>query len=123
MTDPITVEIAAAIAGKATESLTEAGRRALAALTRRVREKLASRPDGRAALDTLAAEQPDDAAVAGLAAQIETAAHEDPAFGEELHRTWNQLRFGDGNTVNVVHGNVGGSVVNARDIHGDINIG
>lgn len=58
--------------------------------------------------------------VAALAAQLDTEETEDPGFGEELRRTWQQTTASQGGVVNQIAGNVSGKVVQARDITGDI---
>jgi hypothetical protein len=58
--------------------------------------------------------------VGDLAAHLAAEEAEDPAFGEELRRTWQHVSASRGGVVNQVTGNVSGKVVQARDIKGGI---
>lgn len=121
MADPVTVAIAAAVAGKLAEGISDAGRTALAALTRLVRRKMRGDPDGSAALEAAAA-RPDDAAlVARLAAALDEECARDAAFRAELTILWTAAR--DGGVANTIKGSVHGPVVQARDVHGGITFG
>jgi hypothetical protein len=104
--EPILVSIAAALAAKTTTSLYEL-----------VKGKFAGREEAEAALEAADGASPDSPEVAALAAQLDT---EDPEFGEELRRTWQQTTASQGGVVNQITGNVSGKVVQARDITGDI---
>jgi hypothetical protein len=107
--EPILVSIAAALAAKTTTSLYEL-----------VKGKFAGREEAKAALEAADGASPDSPEVAALAAQLDTEETEDPEFGEELRRTWQQTTASHGGVVNQITGNVSGKVVQARDITGDI---
>lgn len=112
MPDVILVEIAAALASKATESLYDL-----------VRDKFKGR---KKALEVLAAADgaaPGSPPVVALAEELETAEAYDEQFAARLRAEWNQIAASGGGVVNQVSGNVTGNVIQARDIHGDITLG
>jgi hypothetical protein len=115
MDGPFTLAIATAVAGKAAESLTEQARDAVAAITRRIREKFRGHPAQLAALD---AAQADQNRAGELAGELDEAIAADPAFGDELRRLWDQAA----DVVNVFRGQAQ-TVVQLRDVHGDLRIG
>ena len=126
MADPITMAIATAVAGKAAESMTDEARRCLAALVRRIRDKLRDRPAGQAALEA-AQTEPSSGVLAGeLARALDEAGAADPEFGTQIRELWRQVGLlaaaGDQGTVNVFHGRAD-KVVQLRDVHGDLSIG
>lgn len=107
MPDVILVEIAAALASKATESLYNL-----------VRDKF----KGQKSLEVLAAADgaaPDSPQVVALAEELATAAANDGQFAARLRAEWDQTA----GVVNKISGTVTGNVVQARDIHGDITFG
>jgi hypothetical protein len=125
VTDPMTVAIATAMAGKAVEVAGEPVRAAVAELSRRVRERIRGRPDGEQALER-ATGDPTPERVETLAAAIGHLMADDPGFGAEARHLWNRAQTnaaatGDG-VVNVLNGQAG-RVVQLRDVHGDVNIG
>lgn len=125
VTDPMTVAIATAMAGKAVEVAGEPVRAAAAELSRRVRERFRGRPSGEEALER-ATGDPTPERVAALAAAIGHLMEDDPRFGAEARSLWNQAQTnaaatGDG-VANVLNGQAG-RVVQLRDVHGDLNIG
>jgi anti-sigma regulatory factor (Ser/Thr protein kinase) len=125
MTDPMIMTIATAVAGKAVEVAGEPAREAIAALVRKVRDRLRGHPRDEAALAALT-EDPDSAErLAAFEAVLQQAITADPAFGDELRALWNQARMHvsaeqDG-VVNVFHGRAGKSI-QLRDVHGDLTI-
>ncbi|WP_329100773.1 hypothetical protein OG792_19185 [Micromonospora sp. NBC_01699] len=128
MYDPVLVAVAAALAGKAAEGLSEGGRAAFAALARLVRRKVQADPPAQAALESAQAEPDDDARIRRLAQVLESAVARDRLFADELGRLWDVLRDQqavavDGAVVNQVSGGVSGTVVQARDIRGGISFG
>lgn len=108
MPDVILVEIAAALASKATESLYNL-----------VRDKFKGQ---KKALEVLAAADgaaPDSPQVVALAEELATAEANDEQFAARLRAEWGQTA----GVVNKISGTVTGNVVQARDIHGDITFG
>lgn len=126
MTDPMTVTIAAIMAGKAVELASEPTKDAIGAIVRKVRDKLRGRPQSEATL-TAAVEQPDSAErLAAVEAVLRQAIADDPAFGAELRALWHQARAVDASAaqdgvVNVFHGRAEKSI-QLRDVHGDLTI-
>jgi hypothetical protein len=121
------VAAAVALATKAAEGLSDAGRAALGQLVQLVRGKLRADPD-RAALESAQAQPDDDLLVQRLAALLEGAAAQDEAFAVGLTRLWTALRdewavAKQGGVVNQVSGAVSGTVVQARDVQGGITFG
>lgn len=125
MVDPITTAIAAAAAGKAAESLTGQARQPMAAIVRRIKKKFHDRPADLLVL-TAAQEDPwSDMRISELARALEVVSTEDPEFGRQIHKLWNQIgttsTAHDEAVLNVFHGRAD-KVVQLRDIHGDLNI-
>jgi hypothetical protein len=125
MTDPMTVAIATAMAGKAVEVAGEPVRAAVAELSRRVRERFRGRPSDEEAL-ARATEDPTPERVDGLASAVAALLAADAAFEAEARGLWNRAQTnaaatGDG-VVNVLNGQAG-RMVQLRDVHGDVNIG
>lgn len=125
MTDPVTIGIASALAGKAAEAFLSGGSSALAGLYRFVRDRFASDRKASRALQR-AQDDPQDARVQLLAEELQRLAADDPAFAEQLDELWEQasteLHAETGGVVNNVSGTVSGNVVQARDVHGDIHL-
>jgi hypothetical protein len=107
--EPILVSIAAALAAKTVTSLYDL-----------VKRRFAGRKDAEAALEAAEDAAPDSLEVANLATHLAAAETEDPAFGVELRRTWQQISASHGGVINQITGNVSGKVVQARDIEGGI---
>jgi hypothetical protein len=127
MADPMMIAIAAAVAGKLTESLTTGAKAAMANLVRLVRARVAGDDAARSALADAERAPGDDARIAALATQLERLAGADPEFAGQLRHHWSQtnahLHAHHGGVVNEVSGSVSGHVVQARDIEGGIKFG
>lgn len=115
MAEPVLISIAAALAG-----------RAVVGLYQFVKDRFADDPDATAALEaaenlTEAAEDSEE--VQELGRQLERVENSDPEFGKRLRAEWAavQLHAETGGVTNQVTGTVHGKVVQARDIHGDLN--
>lgn len=107
MTDPVTLAIATAVAGKTAESLTDQAKDCLTALVRRIREKFRDLPEKSA---------PE------LATALELACAQDQEFGAQIRALWEQVRAaGAGDNVNVFSGRAD-KVVQLRDVHGDVHL-
>jgi hypothetical protein len=128
VSDPLTTTIAVALVSKAVDGLSEGGKAAFAALTRLVRRKL-----GAAALVQIdaartATQLSDGDRHRALSVALKQAMAEDPLFAEELARLWHSAQEGriadvQPGVLNSLLGDVNGTVVQARDIHGGISFG
>ncbi|WP_228709497.1 hypothetical protein [Amycolatopsis keratiniphila] len=111
--EPVLVSIAAAVAG-----------RAVAGLYQLIKAKFADDPDASAVLEAAEGAAADSKEVGELAAALEEKQGADPAFGERLREEWDRVTVeqnaGSGGVANQVSGQVGGNVVQARDIQGGI---
>ena len=111
--EPVLVSIAAAVAG-----------RAVASLYQLIKAKFADDPDASAVLEAAEGAAAESKEVGELAAALEKEEGADPAFGEQLREEWDRVAVeqnaGSGGLANQVSGQVGGNVVQARDIHGGI---
>ncbi|MGI5215851.1 hypothetical protein [Plantactinospora sp. CA-290183] len=123
------VAVAAALATKVAEGMSEGGRAAFAALSRLVRRKLRGDPDAERTLDDALAHSDDQVRAGRLAVLLADVAARDPGFAEELGELWREVRdervavVGADNVVNQVTGAVTGTVVQARDVTGGISFG
>jgi hypothetical protein len=105
MPDTVLVEIAAALAAKASDSLYDL-----------VRNAFKGRKKAVQALDAADGAAPDSPLLVALARELELAETSDQRFAEQLRAEWSGV-------VNRITGTVTGNVVQARDIHGDITFG
>jgi hypothetical protein len=105
MPDTVLVEIAAALAAKASDSLYDL-----------VRNAFKGRKKAIQALDAADGAAPDSPLLVALARELELAETSDQRFAEQLRAEWSGV-------VNRITGTVTGNVVQARDIHGDITFG
>lgn len=112
--------IATAVASKATEALSDPALHAVAAISRRIREKFLGQP---AELQVLEEAPTDPAKVEELAILLDERSAEDPEFGRSIRELWSQggLIAADEGVMNVFHGNAN-KVIQLRDVHGDLNI-
>jgi hypothetical protein len=125
--DPMMTAVAAAVAGKLTESLTVSAKTALANLVKLVRKRFTTDATAQQAL-TAAEQAPDDTdRITALASQLQRLAAADPEFAARLRDGWSRteahLHASSGGVINQVSGNVAGNVVQARDIEGGISFG
>lgn len=123
MVDDVTIAIAAAVAGKAAEQLTDSGRAALKKLRQAVRARFRQDPDARDALESAQDDYEDAVVVEELAEHLDSAQRDDT----EIRRLAEELRpyFADagGGVTNTVNGDVrDGTVIQARDITGGVNL-
>jgi hypothetical protein len=123
MPDEFVTEVAAVLAAKGAELVAVAGKSAMAALVRLVRDRF-GRATHEAAVLEAAVEYPDDGerrvALAEVLAQVMI---EDPIFAERVRLYWRdasvELTADRGGVVNHFSGSAD-KVVQARDIVGDI---
>jgi hypothetical protein len=125
MSDPMTIAVATAMAGKAVEVAGEPVRAAIAEISRRVRERLR----GSAADEEAIVQAIKTTATAELISILEGAIQglidEDPDFRDEIETIWRQAQMntmatGDG-VVNIFNGRAE-RVIQLRDVQGDLNI-
>jgi hypothetical protein len=112
--DAVLVEIAAALAAKATESLYDF-----------VKDRFRGREQALAVLEAADGTAPESPQVLALADELQTAADYDPAFAEQLRAQWAAIQSGataagSGAVANSISGTVHGPVIQARDINGGI---
>jgi hypothetical protein len=115
--EAVLVEIAAALAAKAAESLYDF-----------VRDKFKGRKKALAVLEAADGTAPESPQVLALADELQTAGEYDPAFAEQLLARWAALQSGAtvadvGPVTNSVSGTVHGSVIQAGSIQGNITLG
>jgi hypothetical protein len=132
MTDPAMLAIAtaaaAAMAGKSTEALGEAAKRAMGALTTRIRQRFHGRPEDEAVLDAIVADPDSITHRQALAEMLDRASTEDPDFKNEtldLARRAGIHIADQTHTTNVINAGSVGKVVSAgRDINvgGDLSL-
>ncbi|GAA5199600.1 hypothetical protein GCM10023322_75600 [Rugosimonospora acidiphila] len=119
--------IAVAVSTKAVEGLAEGGKATFATLVRLIRRRFQSKASAREALGTAEVSPGDAARVATLRAELARVIAEDPDFEAELREIWRglgpYLNGARAEVTNRVVGDVSGSVVQARDVHGGIAIG
>jgi hypothetical protein len=128
MTDPFTAAIATALATKAVDGLTEAGKIAFKALMQLVRRKMATDPQASYIVRQAEAYPTSDMRRHALAEALARAMVDDVYFSEQLMSLWRHVQEGrtgisSGPVSNVVSGDIEGSVVQARDIHGNVSFG
>jgi hypothetical protein len=111
MPDMILVEIAAALAGKAAESLYDL-----------VKDKFGGRKQAVETLHAAIGEAPDSPQVIALARELEIAEEYDSTFREQLRAAWAAAssQAQDGDVTNSITGHVLGNTVQARDVRGNI---
>jgi hypothetical protein len=123
----LAAEVVTAIASGAGGSIGAKGAEAIARLVAALRAKLRNQPASRGALE-ISLEAPDDLEARDqLAIILSDHIRDNAEFREWLSALWADVRPAvqpdAGASVNVISGTVHGNVVQARDIHGDINLG
>lgn len=117
MPEAVLVEVAAALAAKAAESLCDF-----------VKDRFKGRKKALAVLEAADGADPGSPQVLALADELQTAADYDPAFAEQLRAQWAAIQTGAAAAgaeavTNSISGTVNGPVVQAHDIHGNITLG
>lgn len=116
----ITTAIASALATKATDAATSAGRSAWIALVRLVRSKLPSAGNTPAVLQSAVNHPDDPASIEALAQALAQASIDDPHFAAQLQVLWDtartELAASDDGIINQISGTVHGNVIQARDV-------
>ncbi|WP_370963189.1 hypothetical protein [Amycolatopsis sp. cg9] len=114
MPEPILISIAAALAAKGATGLYDV-----------VKRKFAKNPAALAELEAASVAPTDTQPIRALAERLETAEAQDREFAEELRTEWRKLPESGatyGGVHNTVTGNVTGKVIQAGDVHGNINL-
>jgi hypothetical protein len=122
MVDPLAITIATNVVTKIADTLTDQAQQAVAAIIRRVREKLRSRPgeaDEVAMLNVTIATG-DASAAEALARTLEQLFSADPQFRDEIQALWDSASSDD-SVTNIFHGKAD-KVIMMRDINGDLTI-
>jgi hypothetical protein len=124
MDETVLAAVAAAVASQTVEGLTDACRAAFTTLMRLVRDKVADLPSSAAVLAAAQAEPSDPERLGALRAELQRAVAGSPQFADALACQWRQVspvsQASGGGVVNTVTGDVGGPVVQARDIGGGV---
>jgi hypothetical protein len=111
--EPVLVSVAAAAAGRVVVGLYDL-----------IKTKFAGDPAASAVLAAAEGTAQDSPQVRALAEVLEAEQAADPAFGERLRAEWERAADGQraesGGVTNRISGSVGGNVLQARDIEGDI---
>ena len=114
MPEPILISIAAALAAKGATGLYDL-----------VKRKFAKDPAAIAELEAASAAPAEPKSITALAERLESAEAEDREFSDALRAEWRkhpESRVTHGGVHNTVTGNVTGKVVQAGDVHGNINL-
>jgi hypothetical protein len=121
MADTLTMDIATTVATKVAGAMTEQAQQVVAAVVRKIRDKLRKDRDKVATLD--AASAGDTAASVPLARILDGEFALDPGFRDEIRALWLQVApAAQGDAVsNVFTGNAD-KVTQLRDVHGNLTI-
>ncbi len=123
----LAVEVVKAISSGAGDRLAAMSMEAVGRLTSALRAKLRGDASARGVLE-IALEDPGDAgAREDLEMLLRERVRRDAEFSAWLEALWSEvepdLKMDASKSANIVHGNVQGDVVQARDVHGGIHIG
>jgi hypothetical protein len=124
--DDLVVAVATAIASGAGGSLGGGGAAAVGRLISALRAKFRHSPAERGALEIAVDEPTDPDAEKALQVARNDLITRDAEFGQWLTALWEEispeLPSRDGSSKNIIYGDVHGTAVQARDIHGGIHI-
>jgi glycine/D-amino acid oxidase-like deaminating enzyme len=122
MADPLAVTIAASVASKIADTAVDGAQQAVTAITRKIREKLHSRPDRSRDVATLDATitSGDQTATQALARLLEQLFAADPHFREEVRALWDHAR--PDNSVTSIFNGKADKVIMMRDVNGDLTV-
>lgn len=125
--DPIMQSIATALAGQVATALGTGGKKALEKVRDLVRRKARDDAETSAALAAADDRPVDHPTVKALAQRLDQLAAADPEFSNELRTAGtvlhNEITAGEGGVVNNNAGTVTGTLIQARDVQGGINLG
>ncbi|SCL34499.1 hypothetical protein GA0074692_3847 [Micromonospora pallida] len=124
--DPLTLTVATTLVAWTTTELAQGGRLAVSTLIDFLQDRFRREPEARDIIEGVLHE-PSPETARRLAELLDREAQRDPAFGAELRARWERtdaaVTAGPGRVANSVSGDVGGPVVQPRDIHGGISFG
>ena len=122
MADPLAMTIAANVATKIADTLTDQAQRAIAAIIRKVRERLGSQPGQVGSVATLDAAiiTGDPSAIAALTQVLEQLLDADSRVRDEIEALWDSAHAAD-SVTNVFSGKAR-QVIMMRDVNGDLTI-
>lgn len=116
MVDPILISIAGTLATKATDTLYQL-----------VKSAFSRHEKAALALAAAAGEEPASTPVLALAERLAQVEAAEPEFKKQLRAEWAKVATTQtadhGGVTNTITGNVSGTVVQARDITGGVNLG
>lgn len=119
--------LATALAGKVAHGLSEAGRAAYQRLVRFVRGRFQADQAAEEALAAAEATPSDQERIDELRSALARLAADDPEFDAELRARWRELQphltAAAGGVINTITRELGGNVVQARDVQGGITFG
>lgn len=123
----LAVEVATALATGAGDSLATKSIEAIGSLISALRARFRGDPGSRETLEIALAATGDMGATEDLISLLRERIAEDAGFAGWLEGLWtvveHDLRLEGGRSINLVQGNVQGSVVQSRDVQGGIHIG
>lgn len=123
----LAVEVVNAIASGTGDRLAAVSMDAVGRLTSALRAKLRGEARARGVLEIAVEDPSDTEAREGLEVLLRERIRRDAEFSAWLEALWSDvgpdLKTNASKSANVVHGNVHGDVVQARDVHGGIHIG
>ncbi|MEH0934026.1 hypothetical protein [Micromonospora psammae] len=126
MDDPLMLAAATTLVAWATTELAQEARSAVAGLTEFLRHRFRNEQAAQQTVE-VALRHPTADMVQRLAALLEQETLRDPAFDAELRERFAKVEAimaaNQGNVTNTVSGDVSGSMVQARDVHGGISFG
>lgn len=122
MADPLAMTIAASMATKVAETLTDQAQQAITAIVRKIREKLRYQPGQVGPVATLdaAIAASDASAIEALTQMLEELFAADSRFREEIQALWDSAHTAD-SVTNVFYGKAE-KVIMMRDVNGDLTI-
>ncbi|MFD6679965.1 hypothetical protein [Micromonospora parva] len=124
--DPLMVTAATTLVAWTTTELAQGGRLAVAALVDFLRDRFRRESEAQEVIEGLL-HQPSQDTAHTLAELLDREARRDPTFGAEFQARWEwtnaTVAAGPDIVANSISGDVSGSVVQARDVHGGISFG
>jgi hypothetical protein len=125
VSDPIMAAVATALVTWATTTAAQGGREALVSLVTLVRKRFQSRSSDRELVERALDGQVEPAHAEPLAELLRRESEVDPEFARQVHVLWRAARAqsdGHPQVANAVFGDVDGTVVQTRDVHGGIHL-